>query len=434
MAQFITEAAPNTPYFTPAQKPPAGTAAPSKDGTPIPSLFQPIKIRGVEFQNRLFMSPMGLSSGNTDGSVTAFHTAILGAVILRGPGLTIIEATAVSPEGRGTLHDCGLWSDAQVVPLRELVQFAHSQGQKIGVQLGHAGRKGSTAPLWLAPNAIIPKAHGGWSEEVLAPSPNAYKEGDLKKAWMVNEEFKATLEEGAKEVVQQPKELTKDGIREVVGQWAAAAKRAVDAGIDVIEIHAAHGYLLHEFLSPVANKRTDDYGGSFENRARIVLEVVDAVREVIPDSTPLFLRLSATDWLEKTAPNEPSWQLDDTVRLTGLAADHGVDLIDVSSGGIDSRQKLEFVAYAYQAHFAEAVKKAHGDRVLVGAVGGIKRGKLAQEVLDKGQADVVLAGQAFLKDPAAVVTFAADLGVDIKLANQIDWVTNGRGSIWRWKQ
>lgn len=214
----------------------------------------------------------------------------MGAVILRGPGLTIIEATAVSPEGRGTLHDCGLWSDAQVAPLRELVQFAHSQGQKIGVQLGHAGRKGSTAPLWLAPNAIIPKALGGWPEEVLAPSPNAYKEGDLKKAWMVNEEFKATLEEGAKEVVQQPKELTKEEIREVVGRWAAAAKRAVDAGIDVIEIHAAHGYLLHEFLSPVANKRTDDYGGSFENRARIVLEVVDAVREVIPDSTPLFLR------------------------------------------------------------------------------------------------------------------------------------------------
>ncbi|EIW53159.1 FMN-linked oxidoreductase [Trametes versicolor FP-101664 SS1] len=415
MAQFITEGAPNMPYFTPAQKPPAGTAAPSKDGTPIPSLFQPIKIRGVEFQNRLFVSPMGLSSGNTDGSVTAFHTAILGAVILRGPGLTIIEATAVSPEGRGTLHDCGLWSDAQIAPLRELVQFAHSQGQKIGVQLGHAGRKGSTAPLWLAPNAIIPKALGGWPEEVLAPSPNAYKEGDLKKAWL-------------------PKELTKDGIREVVGQWAAAAKRAVVAGIDVIEIHAGHGYLLHEFLSPVANKRTDDYGGSFENRARIVIEVVDAIRKVIPDSTPLFLRLSATDWLEKIAPNESSWQLDDTVRLAGIAADHGVDLIDVSSGGIDSRQKLEFVAYAYQAHFAEAVKKAHGDRVLVGTVGGIKTGKLAQEVLDKGQADVVLAGQAFLKDPAAVVTFAADLGVDIKLANQLDWVTNGRGSIWRWKQ
>lgn len=218
------------------------------------------------------------------------HLQTVGAVILRGPGLTIIEATAVSPEGRGTLHDCGLWSDAQVAPLRELVQFAHSQGQKIGVQLGHAGRKGSTAPLWLAPNAIIPKALGGWPEEVLAPSPNAYKEGDLKKAWMVNEEFKATLEEGAKEVVQQPKELTKEGIREVVGQWAAAAKRAVDAGIDVIEIHAAHGYLLHEFLSPVANKRMDDYGGSFENRARIVIEVVDAIRKVIPDSMPLFLR------------------------------------------------------------------------------------------------------------------------------------------------
>ncbi|KAI0821835.1 FMN-linked oxidoreductase [Trametes gibbosa] len=428
MAEYMAKAAANTPYFTPEQKPPAGTAALSKDGKLIPSLFQPLKIRGVEFHNRLWVAPMGMSSGNYDGSVTPFHTAILGPLLTRGPGLTIIEATAVSPEGRATVNDAGLWTDEQVAPLRALVEFAHSQGQKIGIQLAHAGRKASKAPLWLAAHATIP------SDNIVAASPIPYSDGPVANAPRVSAAFraKASAQVHAEEQVP-PRELTKDEIQELVGKWAAAAKRAVDAGIDVIEIHAAHGFLLHGFLSPVANKRTDEYGGSFENRARIVVEVVDAIRRVIPETMPLFLRPSATDWLEKVLPNEPSWTLDDTVRLAGIVAAHGVDLIDVSSGGIDGRQKIEFVAPAYQAHFAEAVKKAHGDRVLVGAVGGIKTGKLAQEVLNKGQADVVLAASQFLKDPAAVVTFAEDLGVEVKLPNQIDWVFNGRGSIWRWQ-
>ncbi|KAH9888030.1 hypothetical protein C8Q73DRAFT_767614 [Cubamyces lactineus] len=230
-----------------------------------------------------------------------------------------------------------------------------------------------------------------------------------------------------------PKALSKEEIQEVVAKWKAAAKRAVDAGVDAIEIHAAHGFLLHEFLSPVSNKRTDEYGGSFENRARIVIEVVDAIREVIPETMPLFLRPSATDWLEKVAPEEPSWRLEDTVRLAGLVAEHGVDLIDVSSGGLDPRQKIEIVAPAYQAHFAEAVKKAHGERVLVGAVGGIKTGTHAQEILDKGQADVILVATQFLKDPAAARTFAEDLGIEVKSPHQSDWVFHGRGSALRWK-
>ncbi|KAI0365788.1 FMN-linked oxidoreductase [Pilatotrama ljubarskyi] len=413
IADLITAPAPNVPFFTPAQIPPAGTAAPSKDGKPTPTLFKPLKIRGLEFHNRLFVAPMGMCSGNTDSSVTPFHTAFLGAVLARGPGLTILEATAVSSIGRITVHDVGLFSDEQIGPLRALVEFAHSQGQKIGIQLAHSGRKGSIAPIWLAGHGVVPKDLGGWPEELVAPSAIPYSEGDGK-------------------IVAIPKELTKDGIREVVDEWAAAAKRAVEAGIDVIEIHSAHGYLLHEFLSPVTNKRTDEYGGSFENRTRIIVEIVDAIRKVIPDDMPLFLRVSATDWLEKVLPNEPSWQLEDTVRLAGLIAEHGVDLIDISSGGIDPRQKLEFAAPAYQAHFAEAVKKAHGDRILVGAVGGIRTGKLAQEVLDKGQGDVILAGTQFLKDPAAVMTFAQDLGVEVKIPHQADWVYNGRASAWRW--
>ncbi|EIW54780.1 FMN-linked oxidoreductase [Trametes versicolor FP-101664 SS1] len=412
MAEFLTEAAPNTSYFTPKQVPPAGTAAPSKDSQPIPSLFQPLKIRGVDFQNRLFVAPMALSSGSSEGAVTPFHTALVGGIILHGPGLTILEATAISPEGRVTVHDVGLWSDDQVAPLRALVEFAHSQGQKIGVQLAHGGRKGSLAPPWQASYVPIPNALGGFQDDLVAPSP---------------------LERAAAEP-HPPKELTNAEIQEIVAKWGAAAKRAVDAGVDVIEIHAAHGFLLHQFLSPVTNKRTDEYGGSFENRARLSVEVVDSIRKNIPDSVPLFLRPSATDWLEQVLPNEPSWRLEDTIRLSELVAAHGVDLIDVSSGGLDSRQKIEFVAPAYQAHLAEAIKKAVGDRVLVGAVGGIKTGTVAQEVLDKGQADVILAGTVFLKNPAAVETFAEELGVEVKIPNQTDWVFNGRGSIWRWKK
>ncbi|KAI0331806.1 FMN-linked oxidoreductase [Cubamyces sp. BRFM 1775] len=433
MVELVAKPAPNTSFWTPAQEPPAGTAAPPKDGKSIPSLFQPIKIRGLELHNRLIVAPMGMISGNHDGSVTPFHTAMLGSFILHGPGLTFIEATAVSPEGRITVHDCGLWSDEQIGPLRALVEFAHSQGQKIGIQLAHSGRKGSLSPVWLAGRGVVPKAAGGHAEDLVAPSAIPYVEEEQPEKWNVDPKEDGSAASNGYSVAIPPKELSKEEIQEMVVKWAAAAKRAVDAGIDVIEIHAAHGFLLHEFLSPVTNKRTDEYGGSFENRVRIVVEVVDVVRAVIPDTMPLFLRPSATDWLEKVAPEEPSWRLEDTVRLAGLVAEHGVDLIDVTSGGADSRQKIEFAAPAYQAHFAEAIKKAHGQRVLVGAVGGIKTGTHAQEILDKGQADVILAATQFLKDPAAARTFAEDLGIEVKSPHQSDWVFHGRGSALRWK-
>ncbi|KAI0365789.1 FMN-linked oxidoreductase [Pilatotrama ljubarskyi] len=308
-----------------------------------------------------------------------------------------MDGTVVSPDGRVTVHDCGLWSDDQIPPLRALVEFARSQGQKIGVQLAHGGRKGSIAPIWLAGHGVVPRELGGFPDELVAPSPLPYGSDPEP------ETFPGATDSAS---VPLPRELTTDEIRAIVGKWAAAAKRAVLVGVDVFEIHARHGFLPHEFLSPVTNKRTEQYGGSFENRARFVVEVVDAYA---------------------TLP-EPSWTLEDTIRLSGLVAEHGVDLIDVSSGGLDPRQKIEFVAPAYQAHFAEAVKKAIGDRVLVSAVGGIKTGTLAQEVLSKGQADIIFVGRQFLKDPAAVTTFAEELWIELKLPHQIDWVYNGRGS------
>ncbi|KAH8108445.1 hypothetical protein DFH11DRAFT_1632881 [Phellopilus nigrolimitatus] len=284
MPSVANKPAPSVPYFTPAQVPPSGTAlSPQPDGKPIPRVFQPIKIRGVEFHNRIFVSPMCQYSAE-EGRMTPWHMAHrkyspknnqtnsadlfpVGGIFTRGPGLTIIEAAAVVPEGRITPEDAGLWSDDQIPPMREIVEFAHSQGVKIGIQLAHAGRKASTVAPWLDFGATAAAEHGGWPDDVWAPSAVPY-----------NESF------------PQPKELTREGIKRVVREFAEASRRALKAGLDVIEIHNAHGYLLHSFLSPVSNKRTDEYGGSFENRIRLTLEVVDAIRSIIPNDMPLFLR------------------------------------------------------------------------------------------------------------------------------------------------
>ncbi|KAI0941876.1 hypothetical protein AcV7_002445 [Taiwanofungus camphoratus] len=405
MQDIVSPAASNTPYFTPDQDPPAGTAVdPQLDGKPIPKLFQPIKIRGVEFQNRIFFSPMAQYSAD-DGKVTPWHTAHIGSIAVMGPGLTFIEATSVLPEGRGSPQDTGLWSDEQIEPLRKLIEFVHSQKQKLGVQLGHSGCKASTVAKWLAPEDGASEAVGGWPNNVWGPSAISYKDSP---------EY------------AQAKALTEEGIQHVIRAFADAAERSVQAGIDVIEIHGAHGYLIHEFLSPITNKRTDKYGGSFDNRIRLAVEITDAVRDVIPETMPLFFRVSATDWLEDL--KEPSWRCEDTVRLAEVLGRHGVDLLDVSSGGLDGRQKIKMISPAYQAHFAKAVKNNMGDKILVGAVGGISNGNIAQGVLDKGQADLVLVGRHFLKHHAAVWGFAEDLGVDIHLPIQVDWVFKGRGS------
>ncbi|KAI0688871.1 FMN-linked oxidoreductase [Earliella scabrosa] len=403
-ADISNSPAPGVPYFTPAQYPPAGTAAGDTDS--LPTLFKPIKIRGVEFQNRIWVSPMCQYSAE-DGKLTDWHMAHLGGIFTRGPGLTMIEATAVLPGGRITPEDSGLWNDAQIGPLQRIVQFAHSQNQKIAIQLAHAGRKASTVAPWLDMGATATEAVGGWPEEVYGPSDVPYNE-----------------------VFPKPKALDRAGIKRVVAAFVAAAKRALKAGFDVIEIHNAHGYLLNSFISPASNKRTDEYGGSFDNRIRLTLEVVDAVRAVIPPSMPLFLRISATDWLEESMHDEPSWRSEDTVRLAGILAQHGVDLLDVSTGGIHPAQKIKG-GPAYQAPFAEAVKKAHGDKILVGTVGVITDGRTAQGCLEKGQADVVFVGRQFQKNPGTVWAFADELGVTLTVAHQIEWGFMGRGKVGR---
>jgi 2,4-dienoyl-CoA reductase-like NADH-dependent reductase (Old Yellow Enzyme family) len=310
----------------------------------------------------------------------------------------------VTPEGRITPEDAGIWSDAHGKAFAQIVEFAHSQGQKIGIQLAHAGRKASTIAPWLSGNPTATEEIGGWPDNVWGPSNVAF---DPK--------------------YPQPRELTVEGIKKIVSAFADAAKRAVAAGFDVIEIHNAHGYLLNSFISPTSNKRADHYGGSFENRIRFTLEVVDAVRAVIPNDMPLFLRISGTEWLDQVAPNEPSWKAEDTVRIAPILAEHGVDLLDVSTGGNDARQKVRS-GPEYQVPFAAAVKEAGDSKILVGSVGGLSDGKVAEAILESGRADVIFVGRQFVKNPGQVWAMAEEIGVELKLASQMQWPFRGRGT------
>lgn len=334
-----------------------------------------------------------------------WHMAHLGGIFTRGPGLSMFEATAVLPEGRITPEDAGLWKDSQIEPMAKIVEFAKSQGQLTAIQLAHAGRKASTVAPWLSFGAVATEDVNGWPNNVKAPSAIPYNEDHCS-----------------------PKEMTIEDIEEVKAAFVAAAKRAMKAGFDVIEIHNAHGYLLHNFVSPVSNKRTDKYGGSFENRTRLTLEIVDAVRATIPKDMPLFLRISASDWLDQGNFDGESWTIKDTVKLAGLIAERGVDLIDVSSAGNHPAQKIK-TGPAYQAPFAQEIKKAVGDKLLVGSVGGITEGKQAQGLLEgeSGEPlDLVIVGRYFQKTPSLVWQWAEELGVQINVANQIRWGFGGR--------
>ena len=340
---------------------------------------------------------------------------------MRGPGLTMVEATAVTAEGRITPEDSGLWKDSQIEPLRRIVEFAHSQGQNIGIQLAHAGRKASTVAPWLSGGHVADEHVNGWPQNVYGPSPISYDENHAKV-----------------------KEMTKEDINYFKNAWVVSLKRALAAGFDVVEIHNAHGYLLHSFLSPGSNKRTDEYGGSFENRIRLTLEIVDLTRQTVPEHMPVFLRISATDWLEDVAGID-GWTVEDTIRLGPILADRGVDLIDVTSGGIHPKQRI-VTGPAYQvsitlsvneesglfalisppqAPFALKLKEKLGDKVLVATVGSITSGELANDLLDKGL-DVAVAGRMFLKNPGLVWAWAEELGVEINVANQIRWGFGGR--------
>lgn len=332
-----------------------------------------------------------------DGHMTAWHMAHYGGIVQRGPGMIIIEATGVVPEGRITPGCVGLWKDSQIAPLRQVVEFAHSQGQKIGIQLAHAGRKASTVPPWLG-GVTATNAVGGWTENVKGPSAIPFAEGDIV-----------------------PKEMTKDDIKEVKDAWVAAVHRAMAAGVDLIEIHCAHGYLLSSFLSPSSNKRTDEYGGSFENRIRLPLEIAQLTRDAVGPDVPVFLRVSATDWLENSLPEEQGWKLGDTVKLAQALAEQGaIDLIDLSSGGVHASQKVAS-GVGFQVPFATAVKEAVGDKMLVAAVGMINSGVLAEKVLNEDGIDVILVGRAFQRDSGLAWAFAKDLDTEIAMAAQIRW-------------
>ncbi|KAE8154537.1 FMN-linked oxidoreductase [Aspergillus avenaceus] len=400
-----TKPAEGISYFTPAQIPAAGTARdPQSSGRPIPKLFQPLTIRGQTYQNRIGLAPMCQYSAE-DGHMTPWHLAHYGGIAQRGPGMMIIEATGVVPEGRITPGCVGIWKDSQIAPIKQTIEFAHSQGQKIGIQLAHAGRKASTVPPWLG-GVTATNAVGGWVDNVKAPSAIPFTPGDIV-----------------------PKAMTREDIQELKDAWVAATKRALAAGVDFIEIHNAHGYLLSSFLSSSSNQRTDEYGGSFENRIRLSLEIAQLTRDTVGPNVPVFLRVSATDWLETSMPEEKGWKLEDTVKFAeALAAQGAIDLIDISSGGIHSSQKVKS-GTAFQAPFAAAVKKAVGDKIKVAAVGMINNGTLADSILTENNLDVILVGRAFQRDTGLAWHFAKDLDVEISMANQIRWgFTSSRNS------
>ncbi|NHC47289.1 NADH:flavin oxidoreductase/NADH oxidase [Motilibacter aurantiacus] len=339
-------------------------------------LLSPLTLRGTTLRNRAWVAPMCQYSA-VEGMPNDWHLVHLGGLARGGAGLVISEATAVTPEGRISPADTGIWADEQATAWRRITDFVRSQGAVPGIQLGHAGRKASTQRPW-AGRAYVDPADGGWP--TVGPSAVAYAD------WPV------------------PRELTRAQVAEVVQAFADAARRADEAGFEVVELHAAHGYLLHQFLSPLSNHRTDEYGGSFENRSRVVVEAVDAVRSVWPESRPLLVRLSATDW----APG--GWTVEETVRLSKELAGHGVDLVDVSSGGLAPEQRVE-VGPGYQVPFARAVREGSG--LPTAAVGLITEPAQAEAVLAEGSADAVLLARAVLRDPHWPLRAAAELGDDV---------------------
>jgi len=340
-------------------------------------LFDELKIRDVTLRNRIVVSPM-CEYSSADGFATDWHLVHLGSRAVGGASVVFTEACAVSPEGRISPQDLGIWKDDHIEPLARITRFIREQGAIPGIQLAHAGRKGSTMRPWEGTGTVQP-AKGGWTP--VAPSAIPFADG-----------------------YPHPAALDEGGIRQVVKEFAAAARRACQAGFGIIEIHSAHGYLLHEFLSPISNQRTDAYGGSLENRTRLVCEVVSAIRRVWPESAPLFLRISATDWIDG------GWDLDQSVELAELVGPLGVDLIDCSSGGIAPGAKIP-VRSGYQVPFADEIR--HETGLLTGAVGLITTAAQADAILREEKADVVLLAREFLRQPYWPLHVANELGFSV---------------------
>ncbi len=319
-----------------------------------------------------------------DGFANDWHLVHLGSRAQGGAGLVTLEASAVLPEGRISPADLGVWKDEHIPGLRRIAEFTHTQGSRAGIQLAHAGRKASTATPFDAGCVLVAPAEGGW--QPVAPSAIAFAPDHA-----------------------MPGALDLPGIQAIVEGFRHAARRAREAGFDFVEIHAAHGYLLHEFLSPLANRRTDAYGGSFDHRIRLALEIVDAVRQEWPEHLPLFVRISATDWAEG------GWNPDESVELAHLLREHGADLVDVSSGGLVPHAKVP-VAPGYQVDFASRIRREAG--IATAAVGLITEPEQANTIIAEGAADLVFLARATLRDPYWPVHAAAALGQEVSWPKQ----------------
>ncbi|SDM18904.1 2,4-dienoyl-CoA reductase [Halogranum gelatinilyticum] len=352
-----------------------------------PSLFTPLSLRETTARNRVMVSPMCQYSTG-DGVATDWHQVHLGSRAVGGAGVVMTEATAVEPRGRITPHDLGIWSQEHADALAPITEFIRSQGSVPAIQLAHAGRKASKTRPWDGSEPLQPD-EGGW--ETVAPSAEPYPYDDEPP---------------------QQRAMTAEDIDDVTDSFVTAAKRAREAGFEIAEVHAAHGYLLHEFLSPVTNDRDDEYGGSFENRTRLVREITAAVRAVWPDDKPVFVRISATDWL----PDRESWDIDQSVRLAPLLAEAGADLVDVSAGGIHPDQEIPNAGPGYQIPYAETIKE--NTDLAVGAVGGITTGEQADQLIRNERADLAIVGREHLRDPYFALHAAHELGVDVDVPAQ----------------
>lgn len=415
---------PGLPYFSPTHSISPGSAKNLDEHTP--TLFRPLKIRGITLRNRICVSPMCHYScaptGPQTGVMTPLYFTTIGHYAFKGAAVVMIEATGVCPTGRISVNCPGLYNDAQKDGLKAVADFVHAQCGLIGVQLSHAGRKSSTRAPWVAlsqgkSSARADYHHGGWPKDVVGPSGGEGSSWDGK------------YDNDPAGGYWAPREMSLSEIDTLVHDFAKAAKLAVVAGVDLVEIHASHGYLLHQFISPIINRRQDHYGGSFENRIRVVIEIIQAVRAVIPNTMPLFVRISATDWMEQTDLGNAlgSWKLEDTIRLAKLLPDLGVDVLEVSSAGnFPQAMHSVFDAGKEQAEMAGIVRKAmedSGKTLLVGTVGEITGAKQAHDIVQNvrggAQADLISIGRAFLRDPSWVMKVAEELGVNAAWPTQI---------------
>jgi 2,4-dienoyl-CoA reductase-like NADH-dependent reductase (Old Yellow Enzyme family) len=347
-------------------------------------LFSPLTIKSVTLKNRLVVSPMCQYSAE-DGFANDWHLVHLGSRAVCGAALVIQEATAVSPEGRISYGDLGIWKDEHIEKLKQITTFIHQNGSVAGIQLAHAGRKASHEIPWKGGVQII---EGPKSWPTVSASPVVFTDGEMV-----------------------PHELGKEEIKRVISDFKSAASRALAAGYRVVEIHAAHGYLVHQFLSPFSNQRTDEYGVSFENRIRFLLEIIGATKEVWPEDLPLFVRISATDW------KEGGWSIEESIKLSAILKENGVDLIDTSTGGNITGVKIPLTP-GYQVPFAARIKQEAG--IMTGAVGLINTAQQAEDILSNGEADLILMARQMLRDPYFPVHAAHELGEDIQWPSQYE--------------